>query len=219
MQYPAVVTREGRFILVEFPDCPGCQTFVEEGESIEDAAEEALAGWLESNLGRDLVPPQPSHTLGKSEKVLLVPVNPFLGVRLELRWARDDEELTQATLARKVGMTQQQLAKLESGNSNPTVSTLSRIAAGLGRRVVLSLEKRDFGQSVEGGNPYIYATYKEAGRTPIFGKSVQSRPVGKSDTSLHGRNDSVGRTRSQSVSRATRKAEPRTRKRDGNKGK
>lgn len=140
MQYPAVITREGKFLLAAFPDCPGCQTFVEEGESIEEAAQEALEGWLESNLGRDLVPPQPSSRIGKGQRILRVPVDPRLGVRLELRWAREDADLTQARLAQRVGMSQQQLAKLESGG-NPTLSTLSRVAQGLGRRVVVSLER------------------------------------------------------------------------------
>ncbi len=140
MQYPAVISHEGKFILAEFPDCPGCQTFVEEGESIEEAAQEALEGWLESNLGRDLVPPHPRRTSGTAQEILMVPIDSLLGVRLELRWARDDADLTQARLAQRVGMTQQQLAKLEAGG-NPTLSTLSRVAQGLGRRVVVSLER------------------------------------------------------------------------------
>lgn len=139
MQYPALITREGKFTLAEFPDCPGCQTFVEEGESIEAAAQEALEGWLESNLGRDLVPPQPTYAWEVTDEVLLVPVDPMLGVRLELRWARDAVDLTQANLARIVGMSQQQVAKLEAGG-NPTLSTLTRVAEGLGRRVVVKLE-------------------------------------------------------------------------------
>ena len=40
-----------------------------------------------------------------------------------------------------MGMTQQQLARLEAGG-NPTLSTLSRVAEGLGRRVVVTLEKQ-----------------------------------------------------------------------------
>lgn len=154
MQYPAVITREGKFILAKFPDCPGCQTFVEQGASIEEAAQEALEGWLESNLGRDLVPPRPSHSTGKRQGILMVPVDPLLGVRLELRWARDDADLTQARLAQRVGMSQQQVAKLESGG-NPTLSTLSRVARGLGRRVVVSLEREYQGVVPKGKSPLV----------------------------------------------------------------
>ncbi len=145
MQYPAVVTREGRYVLAEFPDCPGCQTFAEDRESLESNAEEALTGWLESNLGRDLVPPRPSHKSGKD--ILLVPVPVSLGLRMELRWARDEAKLTQAQLAKRIGMTQQQLASLESENANPTFNTITRIAKGLGRNVVVSL--------VPPGNPNV----------------------------------------------------------------
>lgn len=137
MHYPAVVAREGRVLLAEFPDCPGCQTFAEDQESLEANAEEALTGWLESNLGRDLVPPRPGQRSGKN--ILLVPVPVSLGLRMELRWARDEAKLTQAQLAKRIGMTQQQLANLESENANPTFGTITRVAKGLGRNVIISL--------------------------------------------------------------------------------
>jgi transcriptional regulator with XRE-family HTH domain len=70
-----------------------------------------------------------------------IPVDPLLAIRLELRWARADAAMTQATLAKKLRMSQQQLARLESGESNPTVRTIARVAHGLGRRVVMTLEK------------------------------------------------------------------------------
>lgn len=47
----------------------------------------------------------------------------------------------QEKLAKKLGMTQQQLARVESGESNPTVRTIARVAHGLGRRVVMTLEE------------------------------------------------------------------------------
>jgi len=46
--YTAQLSREGDRVLVEFPDCPGCQTFVEPGESLRDTALEALEGWLDA---------------------------------------------------------------------------------------------------------------------------------------------------------------------------
>ena len=38
MQYPAIITQEGKQTLAEFPDCPGCQTFADPGEDILDLA-------------------------------------------------------------------------------------------------------------------------------------------------------------------------------------
>lgn len=141
MEYPAIIGREGKFILAAFPDCPGCQTFVEEGEDIGGQAADALYGWLDSHLGRNLAPPKPSRSARNAAQVLWVPVDPLLAIRLQLRWARAEESLTQEKLAEKLGMSQQQLARLESGESNPTVKTITRVAEALGRRFVMSLEK------------------------------------------------------------------------------
>src|SRR5205823_3987350 len=59
MHYTAVVTKEGKQTLAEFPGCPGCQTFADPGEDIAERAEEALAGWLEAQLVSGQAPPEP----------------------------------------------------------------------------------------------------------------------------------------------------------------
>jgi len=46
MRYPAVVTKEGKNVLTEFPTCPGCQTFAPPGRDIEQEAKEALQPFL-----------------------------------------------------------------------------------------------------------------------------------------------------------------------------
>ena len=38
MRYTAVVTKEGKQTLAEFPGCPGCQTFADPGEDIAERA-------------------------------------------------------------------------------------------------------------------------------------------------------------------------------------
>ncbi len=140
MEYNAVVTTEGKFTLAEFLDCPGCQTFAEEGESIEAMAADALGGWLVSNLSRGISPPRPgSVPIAKGAKMIAVRVSPALAIRIELRCAREDANLTQAGLAQAVGITQQQIAKLEAADSNPTIDTLQRVASGLGRNLYVSL--------------------------------------------------------------------------------
>ena len=59
MRYTAVVTKEGKQTLAEFPGCPGCQTFADPGEDIAERAGEALAGWLEAQLVSGQAPPEP----------------------------------------------------------------------------------------------------------------------------------------------------------------
>ena len=58
-----------------------------------------------------------------------------LAVKLYLRWERADAGLTQTELAKRAGVTQQAIAKLEHPSANPTIETLEKVAAALGVRV------------------------------------------------------------------------------------
>lgn len=49
--------------------------------------------------------------------------------------ARIDSGMTQKQLAEKTGIRQSNLSRIENGTSSPTVDTLSRIAAGMGRKL------------------------------------------------------------------------------------
>jgi len=136
MRYPAVVTKESKNLLAHFPTCPGCQTFAPPSRDIEHEAKEALELWLESNLQERMLPPRPPRSFKAAKgTVLWVPVEPKLGVKLELRWMRDDLGLTQAELAKLAGVSQPAIAQLESPDSNPTIDTLSRVARAMGAQI------------------------------------------------------------------------------------
>jgi len=49
--------------------------------------------------------------------------------------ARKTAGLTQKQLSEKTGIAQSDISKLESGNANPSLKTLQRLAAGMGMRV------------------------------------------------------------------------------------
>ena len=49
--------------------------------------------------------------------------------------ARKISGLTQKQLAEKTGIAQADISKLESGNANPSIRTLQRLAAGMGMQV------------------------------------------------------------------------------------
>lgn len=51
--------------------------------------------------------------------------------------ARIDCKMTQAELAEKAGLSQVMIARLESGTSNPTLATISRVARALGKELKL----------------------------------------------------------------------------------
>src|SRR5688500_399776 len=118
MNYHAVLKREGANILVSFPDCPGCQTVGRTRERALSNGREALEGYRQAHLAAGDAPhervlrvPRPS-----SRSVALM-IAPIRAVRLQLRGARQSLGLTQAALAKRVGVTRQQSALLEAPDS------------------------------------------------------------------------------------------------------
>jgi len=122
--------------LVEFPDLPGCVT---EGRTTRDAlanAHEALSGWLFVALkhGDEVPVGRPRRQRGCHR------VTPDLDVAVPLTIlsARKRRGLTQADVARALGVTQQAYRKFETpGKGNPTLKTLERISEVLGLELIL----------------------------------------------------------------------------------
>lgn len=84
--YSAKLTKEDGRWLIEFPDCPGCQTFAEtEGEVIA-RAREALEGWLEATLEMGRIPPQPPERALQPGMWLKVVVAEQLALGLRCLW-------------------------------------------------------------------------------------------------------------------------------------
>ncbi|MGQ0643186.1 MAG: helix-turn-helix domain-containing protein [Gemmatimonadaceae bacterium] len=133
MRYLAALIKEGPNILVSFPDCPGCQTFGRTRAQAQERAREALEGWLETHLATGAAPPEPRTTRVARSKAegVWVPVSAILAVRLQLRWARQALGLSQGGLAKRIGVTRQQIALLESPDSNVTLRTLERVAKAM----------------------------------------------------------------------------------------
>jgi predicted RNase H-like HicB family nuclease len=82
MQYIAKLTREADRWLIDFPDCPGCQTFGETKEEALTMAAGTLEGWLETHLKHGDVPPRPRAR--RSGVPIDVPAG--LDVAIQLRW-------------------------------------------------------------------------------------------------------------------------------------
>jgi ribosome-binding protein aMBF1 (putative translation factor) len=143
MHYFAETQKEGKSLLIEFPDCPGCQTFAEPSEVAVGVARDALEGWLELHLEAGEAPPRPSPRLRPRAHTRLLPVviDPMLAVRLQIRWARQDADLSQGDLAARIGVSRQQVSLLERRGSNLTVGTLRKIADALALELDITMHR------------------------------------------------------------------------------
>lgn len=54
--------------------------------------------------------------------------------------ARVKKGITQAQLANKIGTKQSAIARIESGNANPSIGFLQKLAEALGKRLVIKFE-------------------------------------------------------------------------------
>ena len=140
-EYVAVLAREGTRTLIEFPDCPGCQTFAEPGESVAEVARDALEGWLYSHLVDGEAPPRPAAEV-RGSRTRAIRVSPQLALALQIRWRRQELDLSQSQLGRRLGVTRQQVATLENPDSNWRISTLLRVAEALGLELDVALVTR-----------------------------------------------------------------------------
>jgi DNA-binding XRE family transcriptional regulator len=99
----------------------------------------ALEGWLEVHLEDGGAPPVPSlrRRAPKGADLVRIPVSTQLAAAIQIRWARQDARLSQAALGKRIGVSQQAIAKLEGGKGNVSLDTLEKVARGLGRAVEL----------------------------------------------------------------------------------
>ena len=62
-------------------------------------------------------------------------LQPEFEIKRAMIEARRNSGMTQKQLADKTGIAQADISKLETGNANPSLKTLQRLAAGMGMRV------------------------------------------------------------------------------------
>lgn len=54
--------------------------------------------------------------------------------------ARIESNMTQKELAEKTGIRQSNISRIESGTSSPTIDTLARLAAGMGKKLRIEFQ-------------------------------------------------------------------------------
>lgn len=142
MRYAAKIEKDGKYLSASFPDCPGCFTQADPGESIEAQASEALIGWLEAHMVGREAPPRPRKHQGE---VLWVDVPLLLEMKIALRWARLEAKMTQGDVAQAMGVSQPTIANAEDPDQKTGIETLQKIIAaipGAHTNFSISLERR-----------------------------------------------------------------------------
>jgi len=143
LHYTAIVTREGRYWVAVYADAPGCQTQATSESSLRVAAQEALDGWLEAHLADERVPPAPRTRVRtpRGARAWRVEVQPTLAMAIQVRRARLAAGLSRSQLARKAGVSVDDIAELEKPGDGVTVGILARVARALGGRLDVRLEQ------------------------------------------------------------------------------
>ncbi len=138
IRYQAKIYKDGKRYSVEFPDLPGCFSDGTTKEEAMENAREALSLRLEEARDPKWQVPQPRPHRSK-HYYWVVPYED-VAIPLMIRQARLKHGLSQKQLAREIGITFQQLQKLETpGKSNPTVKTLVAISEALGGELDIRL--------------------------------------------------------------------------------
>lgn len=141
LQYVAYVRKEGRRYLIEFPDAPGCQTFAERERDIYPNAQEAIEGWIEAHLVEGMELPRMRRRPNKNERCVHITISPKLVLALQFRSMRSEKGWSQAELAKRVGVSQQQIAKLEDPDANPTIETIMKVAQAFDMNLLVTFKK------------------------------------------------------------------------------
>lgn len=74
----------------------------------------------------------------KEFKKLLREEKELLDIALQISETRKKKNITQVQLAKRAGMPQSQIARIESGNHNVTIGTLNRVASALDLKVTVA---------------------------------------------------------------------------------
>lgn len=133
--YPAIITKgkDNRY-LVEFPDLPEAVT---EGETIDEAlfnASEVLTLTLEGRAEEEVEIPTPSIVKDSYE----IAPSARVQAALLLRMNRGKKKV--ADIARALHTSWPSVSRLEDPTHWPSLKQLERVAATLGKRLVLSLD-------------------------------------------------------------------------------
>ena len=137
VEYPARIEKDdGGIYFVSFPDI---EEAITQGETMEEAlfnAAEVLSLVLEHRLDENMEIPEPSALTGEN----IYMIAPAAGVQAAVLVRKCRGGRTMADLARALDTSWPAAKRLENPRNSPSLKILSRAAAALGRKLVISFE-------------------------------------------------------------------------------
>ena len=106
--YPYVSRREGKSMLVHFPDVPGATTQVDPGEDFDELVSDCLVAALGGYVVRRRPLPRPSVVGTRSAITLDI----LTSAKLALAMALSDSGMSNVTLAENMGVTEKIIRRL-----------------------------------------------------------------------------------------------------------
>jgi DNA-binding XRE family transcriptional regulator len=141
LQFVAFYRKQGRTYAFEFPDVPGCVgTAANKGELYEKAKATLEAALRDQLRILTKLPnwPQLHRPSRAGEERLHVRVAPSFVIAIQFRRMRLMKGWSQAELASHVGVSQQQIDKLEDPDCNPTFETVTKVARAFGEPLMVA---------------------------------------------------------------------------------
>lgn len=134
MYYPITIQLDDGTYMITFPDIPEAATC---GDTLDEALEmaaDALVTAFEFYFEEQRTIPMPSKSNGEQ---IAVPLGVWLKVLLLNEMLKSGE--TQAGLAKKAGITRQEMQRVKSLRHNTKADTVERLMAALGKRLQVTV--------------------------------------------------------------------------------
>ena len=123
------------------PHAPGRQTFADREADICSNAKEAIEGWIEAHLVEGMDLPHMHRPPKTNERRVHITISPKLVLPRSFGSMRSERGWSQAETAKRVGVSQQQIAKLEDPDANPTIETIIKVAQAFDMDLLVSFKK------------------------------------------------------------------------------
>jgi predicted RNase H-like HicB family nuclease/DNA-binding XRE family transcriptional regulator len=143
MKYSAMLQATGQGFLVLFPELPGLTAQAADRGAARSVAHRVLNEQIGTMLSRGEIPARPRKVRSpEGSDRIGVTVRPDYAVTLQMRWTRQEQGLSLAKVAHRMGVSRQRISALEITGRNWTVGTLLRLSDALDADLEIVLRRR-----------------------------------------------------------------------------